>query len=43
MDNFKIYSTVITTAFLQVPHLYTTNRLWKPIEAPFLVEFLQKE
>ncbi|CAI4605993.1 CPG_1a_G0034820.mRNA.1.CDS.1 [Saccharomyces cerevisiae] len=42
MDNFKIYSTVITTAFLQVPHLYTTNRLWKPIEAPFLVEFLQK-
>ena len=42
MDNLRIYSTVITTAFLQVPHLYTTNRLWKPIEAPFLIQFLQK-
>ncbi|CAI4045613.1 uncharacterized protein SKDI_12G0260 [Saccharomyces kudriavzevii IFO 1802] len=42
MDGSTTYSTVVTTAFLQVPHLYTTNRLWKPIEAPFLIQFLQK-
>ena len=42
MDDFIIYSTVVTTAFLQAPHLYTTNRLWKPIETQFLIKFLQK-
>ncbi|KOG97687.1 uncharacterized protein DI49_3499 [Saccharomyces eubayanus] len=41
MDDFTIYSTISTTAFLQVPHLYTTNRLWKPIESPFLLELVQ--
>lgn len=41
MDDFTIYSTIATTAFLQVPHLYTTNRLWKPIDSPFLLELLQ--
>ncbi|EJS42806.1 YLL032C [Saccharomyces arboricola H-6] len=42
MDDFTIFSTAVTTAFLQVPHLYTTNRLWKRIDTPFLIEFLQK-